>query len=223
MRNRFGKWFDDYVNNCEQAVLLSGDIGYGVFDKLRTNHPRKFLNVGIAEQNMIGVAAGLASKGLSPWVYTITPFLLYRPFDFVRNLICHQNLNVKLVGVGGGVVYDTLGFTHYTLEDLSLCKNLPNLKVFLPYDPSSAERCFELASRDNLPTYIRLMKGGEPDLTHLRKEQGYDVLQSFGSDVLLVGHGSIVSELKLAAEKLKEKKIKCTVLALWSPEALREN
>ena len=94
---------------------------------------------------MIGVAAGLASENYYPWVYTIIPFLIYRPYEFVENLVCHQNLNVKLVGVGSGLAYDTLGYTHYGLEDLSLLKNLPNLDIYLPYDPT-AIKCFELAS-----------------------------------------------------------------------------
>ena len=102
MRNKFGAWFNDYTAEDETAYLLSGDIGYGVFDDLLKDNANKFINCGIAEQNMIGVASGMASYGLTPWVYTIIPFLMYRPYDFVRNLICHQNMNVKLIGVGGG-------------------------------------------------------------------------------------------------------------------------
>jgi transketolase len=215
MRNAFGAWFADHTLRDEKAILLSGDIGYRIFDTLREKNEQKFINCGIAEQNMIGTAAGLASKEFNPWVYTIVPFLIYRPYEFVRNLIAFQDLNVKLVGVGSGLAYDTLGFTHFGLEDISLTKNLPNMRIFLPYDAPSAIKCFEKASSIMGPCYIRLLKGGEPVITVAEKNEGYDVVKNYGNDVCIICHGGIIQNYISIPDRLLKEGIKCRLIAVW--------
>lgn len=214
MRNRLGKFLVDYADRDPKLILLVGDIGFGIFDDFIQKHPDKFINCGIAEQNMIGTAAGLASNGFHVVVYTIIPFLLYRPFDFVRNLIAHQNLPVCLIGVGGGYVYDNLGFTHYAKEDLSLASTLPNFKIYTPYDPNSAENCFDSAFTFNRPSYIRLMKGGETNLTSISDNNGYSILADYGKDFTIFTYGSLVTNIIIATENLNNEKIRGRIIAI---------
>ena len=215
MRNRLGKWLAENAGNNNNLVLLSGDIGFGIFDDFRDKFPKQFLNCGIAEQNMIGTAAGLASKEFFPIVYTIIPFLLYRPFEFVRDLIGHQNLPVCLVGVGGGFSYDKLGYTHYAVEDILLARSLPNFEILTPFDPDSAEKCFNEALLSKKPTYIRLMKGKEPALPGDFKN-GMCSLIDKGNDFQIYTHGSLANEAIISVEKLsKSFNLNGKVYAVW--------
>jgi len=202
MRNAFGKWLLEAAKKDERLILLSGDIGFGIFDEFIDLYPNRFINCGIAEQNMIGVAAGLAASGFRPIVYTIIPFLLYRPYEFIRNLICSQNLPVMLVGVGGGFSYDSLGYTHYAIEDLTVARSLPNLQIFTPFDPVSSLTSFNTAFNTSAPTYVRLMKGGEPILESVIEREGLFRLANYGDQFLILTHGSICNEAKLACELL---------------------
>jgi len=223
LRNRFGNWINGYARNKKDLRLLVGDIGFGLFDDLRSEFPEVFINCGIAEQNMIGTAAGIASEEIETWVYTIIPFLLYRPYDFVRNMICHQNLNVKLVGVGGGLVYDTLGFTHFALEDLAIAKTLPNLDIFLPYDPDNAEKIFSIAANQNNPVYIRLMKGGEDNIGCFSAGDGFDIINDINdSEVSIFAYGSHVKEALKATESLNKIGITTKLVAIWNVKALQK-
>jgi len=206
MRNRFGRWITSAAKHNDKLILLSGDIGFGIFDEFIKEHPNKFINCGIAEQNMIGVAAGLAASGYLPVVYTIIPFLIYRPYEFVRNLIAYQNLPVILVGVGGGFSYDSLGHTHYGLEDLNLILGLPNFSIGLPFDPSSVELCMDQAIFNSGPSYIRLMKGGEQDLqltSSISKSTNKLRLGYYGDDFTILTHGGLVNEALSAIDLLK--------------------
>jgi len=114
MRRAFGKFIDKIAKKDEKIILLVGDIGYGIFDDFRKNHPYRFINLGICEQSLIGVASGMAIQGMKPWVYTITPFLIERPFEQVKLDIDQQNVNVNLVGFAD---YPHLGPTHSEIND----------------------------------------------------------------------------------------------------------
>jgi transketolase len=218
MRNRLGKYLVEFADKDSKLILLVGDIGFGIFDEFIEKHPDKFINCGIAEQNMIGTAAGLASNGFHVVVYTIIPFLLYRPFDFVRNLIAHQNIPVCLIGVGGGFVYDNLGFTHYAKEDLNLISSLPNFKILTPFDPNSAQNCFESAFSFDKPTYIRLMKGGEETIESFNNKKGYSIISDNGNDFTIFTYGSIVSQILIAVDKLIENNVFGKVIAITDIE-----
>jgi transketolase len=197
MRNRFGNWLVSAANRDDRLRLLAGDIGFGIFDEFISKHPDKFINCGIAEQNMIGVAAGMAANGLRPFVYTIIPFLIYRPYEFVRNLIAYQNLPVVIVGVGGGFSYDSLGHTHYGLEDINLISDLPNFTTEIPFDPKSVEMCSERALFSSKPSYIRLMKGGEPEIQMpkpLSISASLECVARYGEHYTIFTHGGLVHE-----------------------------
>jgi len=143
-------------------VFLTGDLGFKALEPLRDALGRRFLNAGVAEQNMVSVAAGLARAGLRPWVYSIAPFVYARPFEQIRNDVCLHNLPVVLVGNGGGYGYGVMGATHHALEDYGTLLGLPNLRVFVPaFDsdvPAVTSQLFEVAH----PAYLRLGVSEEP-------------------------------------------------------------
>ena len=129
MRRRFGKIITELADKDENIHIIAGDIGYRVFDEFREKHPDRFINMGICEQSIIGVSAGMALEGLKPWVYTITPFLIERPFEQIKLDIDHQNVNVKLVGFAD---YPTLGPTHTELNGKKLMQLFKNITSFFP-------------------------------------------------------------------------------------------
>ena len=153
MRRKFGKIINDLAKKDDKIVLIVGDIGYGIFDEFRKNHPKKFYNFGICEPSMIGAAAGMALEGLKPWVYTITPFLIERPFEQIKLDIDQQNVNVKLVGFAD---YPSLGPSHSELNGKKLMKLFKNIKSFFPKDSDQTEKIVRRIYRTKEPSFISL-------------------------------------------------------------------
>jgi transketolase len=186
-------------------VVLSGDAGLGVFDQFKEEYPDRFCNMGVAEQNTISFAAGLALSGLKVFVYNIIPFVLYRCYEQVRNDICYQDLPVVLVGTGSGITYAPMGMSHYSVEDIGLAQTLPNLVTISPMDPVEAQAAARFALQSAQPVYVRLAKHGEPvfcgdgplDIS------APNILRS-GDKTAIVFHGSIANEVLAAADRLAE-------------------
>jgi len=153
MRRKFGKLIDKLAKKDKKIYLLVGDIGYGIFDDFRKNHPNRFLNLGICEQSLIGVAAGMSLEGLKPWVYTITPFLIERPFEQVKLDIDQQKANVKLVGFAD---YPTLGPTHSELNGKKISKLFKNIKSYFPKDTIETEKNILKCYKNKGPNFISL-------------------------------------------------------------------
>ena len=153
MRRSFGRVINEIANKDSKLVLLVGDIGYGIFDEFRKNHPKKFFNLGICEQSLISVAAGMALEGLKPWVYTITPFLIERPFEQIKLDVNEQKTNVKLVGFAD---YPTLGPTHREINAKKLMGLFKNIKSFYPKDGAQTNNAVRLAYKINGPVFISL-------------------------------------------------------------------
>ena len=153
MRRKFGKLIDKIAKKDKKVYLLVGDIGYGIFDDFRKNHPDRFLNLGICEQSLIGVAAGMSLEGLKPWVYTITPFLIERPFEQIKLDINQQKANVKLVGFAD---YPTLGPTHSEINAKKSMKLFENIKSFYPKDSMDTEKIVKKCNTIKGPTFISL-------------------------------------------------------------------
>ena len=153
MRRVFGKIISDLADRDEKIVLLVGDIGYGIFDKFREKHPKKFFNLGICEQSLIGTAAGMSLEGLKPWVYTITPFLIERPFEQIKLDIDQQKANVKLVGFAD---YPNLGPTHSELNGKKLMKLFKNIKSYFPKDSKETKKNVLNCYRRKGPGFISL-------------------------------------------------------------------
>jgi len=164
MRNTFADSIYKFKKKYKNLILLSGDIGNKLFDKFKKKYPNNFYNCGVAENNMVGVAAGLASVGFHPLVYTITPFLTSRSYEQIKIDICYPSRKVIIVGTGSGLSYSRLGVTHHSLDDVSLMNSIPDIQIFCPGDPFELEAILELAIKSQKPTYIRLGKKGEPNV-----------------------------------------------------------
>ena len=202
MRNAFADEANKLGLLDPRLVLLSGDIGNKLFDKFKANNPERFLNCGIAEANMMGVAAGMALSGLRPIVYTITPFTTTRCFEQIRVDVCYHNVPVIIVGTGSGLSYAELGPTHHSCEDLAILRMLPNMTVLAPADEVELRQCMRAALKLNGPTYIRIGKKGEEIIP--KPDDSFEIGRSIqiraGNDVCLIGTGTIMPELLKAAE-----------------------
>lgn len=166
MRDQFARTVYDVAQYTPDVFIVVADISPAAsMAPFRAEFPERFINVGVAEQSMIGLCAGLALRGCRPFAYTIATFSIYRPFEQVRDDICYHNLPVTIVGIGGGIAYSTLGGTHHAQEDVAIMSALPNMTVLAPCDPGEAAAATRAAVERNGPVYLRLGKSGEPDLT----------------------------------------------------------
>jgi transketolase len=208
MRNKFADVFYELGRVDPRLCVVVADISpAGSIAKFRTEFPDRFINTGVAEQIMIGMVAGMAQRGLKPFAYTIATFALYRPFEFVRDDLCYQNLPVTVVGIGGGVTYSTLGGTHHAQEDIGVACAVPNLSVIAPCDPQETELATRwCATTDHGPTYLRLGKAGEPTLTKDAAdpwEFGKLRYITRGCDVCILTYGTIAGLAAALAERFR--------------------
>ena len=142
----------------EDIVVLTGDLGYGLWDRIKLDYPDRFFNFGSSEQLMVGAACGMAMEGKLPVVYSITPFLLYRPFEFIRNYVDHEKIAIKLVGGGRNKDYGYLGFSHWAEEDKAVMSIFKNIIVKHPNSVKEMEECFVLINDKDAPLYINLKR-----------------------------------------------------------------
>ena len=206
MRNTFVKKLTELAEKDKRIYLLTGDLGFSVFEDFAEKFPKRFINCGVAEQNMMGVVAGLALSGKKPYVYSIVPFVTIRCLEQIRNDVCYQNLNVKLIGVGGGFSYGSLGATHYAIEDLAILRTLPNMTVLCPADPIETEELIMKSYQTENPTYIRLGRTGEKKIYNFppQIEIGKPSILKRGEDGIFIATGIQVNICLEAAEKLKK-------------------
>ena len=160
MRRRFGKIISQLAEKDEKIYVIVGDIGYRVFDEFRDKFPNRFINMGICEQSIISVASGMALEGLKPWIYTITPFLIERPFEQIKLDIDQQNVNVNLVGFAD---YPTLGPTHTEINAKKMMKLFNNIESLFPSDGDETEKMILQAYEREGPSFISLKS--DPTLT----------------------------------------------------------
>lgn len=140
----------------EKLIFMTGDLGYMALEKVRDAFGARFINAGVAEQNMVTMSAACAHEGLRPWVYSIAPFVTLRPYEQIRNDVCLHDLHVKLVGNGGGYGYGIMGGTHHNLEDIGAMRLLPNMKVWVPYNQQDVFEVVKQMQEDPHPGYLRL-------------------------------------------------------------------
>ena len=158
MRTAWIKTLQRLADQEPNLFLLVGDLGYTVVEDFVKAHPRQYVNVGIAEQHMTGLAAGLALSGKTVFTYSIANFPVLRCLEQVRNDVCYHNANVKIVAIGGGYTYGSLGVTHHGTEDLAVMRALPNMAVVQPADAVETERCVEYLVEHEGPVYLRLTR-----------------------------------------------------------------
>jgi len=164
MRTAFIKTLTEIAEEDKDVFLLTGDLGFSVFEDFEKKFGERFINIGIDEQNMTGIAAGLALENKKVFTYSIIPFATMRCFEQIRNDICYQNLDVKIIGVGAGLSYGPAGMTHQAIEDISILRTLPNMTVICPGDPIETRKAVRQSMNLSGPCYIRLGKKGEPNL-----------------------------------------------------------
>ena len=194
---------------------MSGDIGNRLFDKFKESCPGRFYNCGVAEANMVGVAAGMAMQGLRPVCYTIAPFLTYRAMEQIRVDLGYHHLPVILVGTGGGLSYASLGGTHHSCEELGMLRLIPGMNVAAPGDAQELEMILSHSIESSSPSYIRIGKKGEPQIhpASLQANPGQPLRLRTGKDVALVACGTILPEVVAAAEQLEKESVSASVFS----------
>ena len=195
----------------ERVLHILADSGTGFDELFRRNFPNRLLNFGIAEENMVGAAAGLATAGKIPFVYTAGAFLAYRAFEFIRDDICFQNLNVKIIGMGSGLAWSSLGPTHHTTEDIAVLRSLANLMILSPSTPKQVSECVKLAYRHIGAVYVKIGMNNEKEFfadNYVLSNTGIDIV--FGAEraeYTVFTTGSILEEAVSAGQILSEKGI----------------
>ncbi len=226
MRNAFADELTRLGDEDSRVVMLSGDIGNRLFDKFKANHAARFFNCGVAEANMMGVAAGLAMNGLRPVAYTIAPFVTTRCLEQIRTDVCYHEAPVTIVAVGAGLAYSGLGPTHQACEDIAFLRALPNMVVICPGDAYEVRAALRASMKQDRPAYIRLGKKGEP-LVHRGPLDDFQIGKAItvadGKDVCLLSTGNILPEAIEAAHKLEQQGISTEVVSFHTVKPLDED
>ncbi|PIU22409.1 MAG: 1-deoxy-D-xylulose-5-phosphate synthase [Candidatus Diapherotrites archaeon CG08_land_8_20_14_0_20_30_16] len=222
MRNVFVNKLFEYAKKDSNILLLTGDLGYGLFDNFRFNLPKQFINVGIAEQNMINIASGLSYSGKNVFVYSIIPFLLMRPFEGIRLNISYNNLPVKLLGAGGGLLYGAEGPTHHAYEDIGLLRLLPNVTIFCPGDKMEIDNLLEDVINYKSPIYIRFggNVGGSIYSTKQKFKLGKGNIVVKGKEIVIFSMGTMLKESYLAVKELNKYNIFPTLISMHTIKPL---
>jgi transketolase len=202
MRTAFIESLSQAASENPDIWLLCGDLGYSVLEPFAAKFPERYLNVGVAEQNMAGIAAGIALSGKTVFIYSIGNFPTLRCLEQLRNDICYHGADVKVVAVGAGYAYGSQGYTHHALEDAGIMAMLPGIEVFVPCDPQEVRAATRLIAKSGKPSYLRLSRQGEPnlgtDVADIRKPR---ILRE-GRDVVILAAGPIASRALEAAGEL---------------------
>ena len=214
MRSTFITTLLEVAEPDPNVWLLCGDLGYSVLEVFRDRFPERFCNVGVAEQNMAGIAAGLAHAGKTVFIYSIGNFPTFRCLEQLRNDVCYHGADVKVVAVGAGFAYGSQGYTHHALEDIAVMSVLPNLEVFVPCDPVEVRLATRAMSVSRKPAYLRLSRAGEPilargDLSDARRPH----FLREGKDVILLTSGAIASNCLAAADILAQEGLHAGVVS----------
>lgn len=216
MRVAFIETLEALAKKDKNIFLLNGDLGFSVLENFTKKFPTRSLNMGVAEANMIGAAAGLAMSGKMVFVYSIIPFVTARVFEQIRNDIGLQRANVKIVGVGSGFTYGQLGPTHHSLEDIALMRLVPGMTVFAPGDPWETRCVTRAAAKIRGPVYLRIGKKGEPQV-HTRIPAfrvGRGILLKNGKDITLAATGNMLAGAVEVARLLEARDIHARLLSL---------
>jgi transketolase len=216
MRTAFIEELIRLAEEDERIWLVCGDLGYSVLEPFAERYPTRYLNAGVAEQNMTGVAAGLALMGKTVFIYSIANFPLMRCLEQIRNDVCYHDLNVKIVAVGGGLAYGSHGYTHHAVEDIAVMSAMPNMTVAAPGDPVEARALTRMIAAQPGPAYLRLGKAGEPSLhpSDLAVTYGQAILLRPGRDLCLISIGGMLANTVSAADKLNRAGYSVRVLSM---------
>lgn len=222
MRDAFVQTLTVLAEENPAIMLITGDLGFGVLSDFARRFPRQYLNIGVAEQNMIGVATGMALEGRVVFTYSIANFPSLRCLEQIRNDACYHDANVKIVSIGSGMSYGPLGISHHATEDIAIVRALPNITVISPGDPWEAGQATRAISACTGPALLRLDKSAAAEsfrpgevfqLGHARRVRE-------GRDVTLIATGGILGEALAAADLLRPESIHCRVLSMHTIKPL---
>lgn len=223
MRKTFFETLEKIAKGDRNIFLLTADLGVKFLDSFRSFDPERFIDTGIAESNMIGVAAGLAMSGKNVYCYSIIPFLIMRAFEQIRIDICYNALNVKLLGSGGGLVYGAEGVTHHAIEDIALMRSLPNMAIVAPGDALEAKAVAAASVNYKGPLYIRFARDIDPSIHQedgFNFEIGKGIVIKRGKDICLIATGSMLYMVKLIIHNLESKGLSATLVSMHTIKPL---
>lgn len=205
----------------KMIYFITGDLNHAKVEEFKKNIPDQYLNAGMAEQNLIGVAAGLALSGMKVFVYSIVPFITLRCFEQIKVDVCYQNVDVTIIGVGAGFAYSAMGATHHAIEDIAALRALPNMQIVSPANPLEGRLLAREVLKRSGPGYIRIGKGGEPmPLSEYTLEFGKGLVMKPGNDITIFSTGTIVSEALGAATLLEGQGVSTEVINLHTVKPL---
>lgn len=193
MRSEFAQAMCDIYKKAGPFIFITGDLGYAALEKVEEVFEDKFINAGVAEQNMISLAAGLAYSGFIPWIYSIAPFTVLRPYEQLRNDICLHRLPAKIVGNGGGYGYGIMGATHHTLEDIAVMRVLPSMKVYVPFVSADVKEAVQQMASDPFPNYLRLNAAPNLDFA-VESFRPWRKIKA-GKKIIVVGTGPVIANI----------------------------
>jgi len=222
MRGAFFRALMEAAEQDERINLVVGDLGFGVVEPFAERFPNRFLNVGVAEQNMASIAAGMALMGKVAFTYSIANFPTLRCLEQIRNEVCYHKANVKIVAVGGGFAYGSLGMTHHATEDLAIMRALPEMVVVAPADPLEAEQATRAIAAHQGPCYLRLGRAGEPQIhdSGIDFQLGKAIRVRDGGDITFISTGGILQTSVQVADALEAKGIRTRVLSMHTVKPL---
>ena len=190
---------------AERIVLVVGDLGFGVVTRFMQELPKQFVNAGVAEQNMTGLATGMALSGKVVFTYSIANFPTLRCLEQIRNDVCYHNANVKIVAIGAGMAYGPLGISHHATEDIAIMRSLPNMTIVAPNDPVETKEChIRLIVEHEGPCYLRLGRAGEPTvhIANIEFQLGRAITLREGNDLAIIATGGLLKNALIAADNL---------------------
>ncbi len=224
MRDVFIRELEKQVENNSRIILITGDLGFGVLDRFQSKFPKNYINAGVAEQNMTGIAAGLALEGRIVFTYSIGNFPTLRCLEQIRNDICYHNLNVNIVSIGAGFSYGALGMSHHATEDLSIMRSLPEMTVISPCGSWETENATREVISFNSPTFLRLDKseGDDSPISDMNEKFtiGKGRKLSDGKDCAIFVTGGILEEVQKSVSILKKENIDASIFALHTVKPL---
>jgi len=224
MRTAFLNELYELAKQDSRIVFMTGDLGFSVVEQFMTELPLQFVNAGVAEQNMTGMAAGMAMSGKIVFTYSIANFPTLRCLEHIRNDVCYHKANVKVVAVGGGCAYGAMGASHHAIEDLAVMRAMPGIAVIAPGDPVEARHATRAVVAHEGPCYLRLGKAGEP-LVHkgdLDFQLGRAIRLRDGRDITLISTGGFLQTSAIVAESLAQRGIEARVLSMHTLKPLDE-
>lgn len=207
MRDAFAKTLTKIILKNKKTILMIGDTGSGIFDEIKNKRPNQFINAGIAEANMVTVASGLAANGFNVFIYAIGPHVVYRAFEQIRNDLCLNESNVKIVSIGSGLHYADHGPTHHSTEDFAVLKALPHMRILSPAGPNDVKEMTRYLAKTTGPAYLRLGRGDDTDYKRKFNFNKNEIIKK-GNDLTIYATGAAVKDsYELLNNEFKDKSI----------------